>query len=70
MAMKPSLPDLFRTVLIIRGLRVELKELVVQELKRGAIKLTDTTTADLRDLIEGGPPEGTLTMFNDVFQEL
>ena len=26
--------------------------------------------ADLRDLIEGGPPEGILTRFNDIFQEL
>ena len=26
--------------------------------------------ADLRDLIEGGPPEGILTRFNNIFQEL
>ena len=26
--------------------------------------------ADLRDVIEGGPPEGILTRFNDIFQEL
>ena len=26
--------------------------------------------ADLRDLIEDGPPEGILTRFNDMFQEL
>ena len=26
--------------------------------------------ADLRDVIEGGPPEGILTRFNDFFQEL
>ena len=26
--------------------------------------------ADLRDLIEGGPPEGILTRFNDMFQDL